>query len=173
MLPDRLPPNSQREDKREYGQMCRRLRWLPSRLIPHRYRPRAELPACSRASGQHASIASANSARPVARQPGMHHELVLIDQSQGSPRSRQRKSTPPTNSPSPAPASRLSLLDRLSQISGAPVPRSNQPAPSVFDTTHFFAASIVRAKGVPSTRPSIRAAAHLPATATRPASFRG
>src|SRR5215204_3366421 len=64
-------------------------RWLPARLIPHRHRPRAELPPAHelqvdmlREPGEQR--------RPVTHQPGLHHELVLIDQAQLRQRQRER-----------------------------------------------------------------------------------
>src|SRR5919201_5567237 len=56
-------------------------RWLPSRLIPHRHRPRAELQPVHELQVD-TFRESREQRRPVAGQPGMDHELVLIDQSE-------------------------------------------------------------------------------------------
>src|SRR5919204_3394201 len=64
-------------------------RWLSARLIPHRHRPRAELQPAH--EFQIDMIRETREQRrPMARQPGVHDELVLIDQSQ----LRQRKREP-------------------------------------------------------------------------------
>ncbi|MEA2709399.1 MAG: hypothetical protein QOF78_2000 [Phycisphaerales bacterium] len=90
--------------------------------------------------------------------------------------------TPPTNSPPlaplPAPSdSRLSCSTAFARSPRPDVPSSS----SAFQSTPGGARCSTRrtswprrscGRRVPSTRPSIRAAAHLPATATRPASFR-
>jgi hypothetical protein len=61
--------------------LCRVSEWLPSRLIPHRDRPRAELQPAHEPQVE-TLRQSREQRRPVTRQPGVHHELVLIDQSQ-------------------------------------------------------------------------------------------
>src|SRR5215212_9761415 len=78
----------------------------------------------------------------MARDPRVHHELVLIDQSQLRQRQRERH------------ASNEQSLARLSLelLNGVPKrsPRTSSAFQStwsnVLDTTYFFAASIVRAK---------------------------
>src|SRR5580692_9703790 len=103
--------------------------------------PPSRTPAGSRAPSRHASIAPrTTSARgPIAWEG---HEIVLIDQSQL--RQGQRE----------VHASCQQSLTRLplELLNGLPrSPRTNSAFQStrsrVFDTTYFFAASIVRAKG--------------------------
>jgi hypothetical protein len=103
----------------------------------------------------------------MAREPGVHYEFVLIDQSQ----LRQRKGelhASHEQSPTRLP---LELLNGLPQF-----PRTSSAFQStrsrVLETTYFFAASIVRAKG--SIQGSIQSglAPSAPATATPPPSFR-
>src|SRR5215204_3188511 len=78
----------------------------------------------------------------MAHQPGMHDELVLIDQSQ----LRQRQRELHTSHEQSFARLPLELLNGLAQI-----PRTSSAFQStrsrVLDTTYFFAALIVRAKG--------------------------
>src|SRR5437868_9147077 len=67
--------------------------------------------------------------RPVARESGLHHELVLIDQSQLRQRQWELHAY-----------HKQSLTPRTSSAFQSTRSR-------VLDTTYFFAASIVRAKG--------------------------
>src|SRR4029453_19325702 len=62
---------------------------LPSRLIPHRHRPRAELQPAYELQVDMLREPR-EQCRSMAHKPGMHHELVIIDQSQL--RQRQRES---------------------------------------------------------------------------------
>src|SRR5215212_9210010 len=64
-------------------------RWLPSRHIPQRHRPRAELPPADERQVDMLREPR-EQRRPVTHQPGMHHELVLIDQAQLRQRQRER-----------------------------------------------------------------------------------
>jgi hypothetical protein len=78
----------------------------------------------------------------VAGQPGMDHELVLIDQSQLRQRERERH----TSGNQSLARLLLQLLNGLSQIPADELCVSIDPVQGA-DTTYFFAASIVRAKG--------------------------
>src|SRR6266700_4802109 len=66
----------------------RQSQWLPSRLIPHRHRPRAELQPAHELQVDTLRYPR-EQRRPMARYPGMHDELVLIDQSQLRQRLRE------------------------------------------------------------------------------------
>ena len=61
---------------------------LPSRLIPHRHRPRAELQPAHELQVD-TLRQPREQRRPMARYPGLHDELVLIDQSQLRQRLRE------------------------------------------------------------------------------------
>src|SRR5213075_1038544 len=61
---------------------------LPSRLIPHRHRPRAELQPAHELQVDTLRYPR-KQRRPMAHYPGMHDELVLIDQSQLRQRLRE------------------------------------------------------------------------------------
>src|SRR5688572_5568425 len=63
--------------------------WLPSWLIPHGHRPRSELLPAHELQVDRLRQAG-EQRRPMAGQPGMHDEFVLIDQSQLCQRSRER-----------------------------------------------------------------------------------
>jgi hypothetical protein len=78
----------------------------------------------------------------MARKPRLHHELVLIDQSQFRQRQRERHASHEqslTRLP-------LELLNGLPQIPAHELRVPIDPV-QVLDTTYFFAASIARAKG--------------------------
>src|SRR5919198_1128004 len=64
-------------------------RWRPSWLIPHRHRPGAELQPVQELQVD-TLRESREQCRPVAGQPGVDHELILIDQSQLRQRQRER-----------------------------------------------------------------------------------
>ena len=78
----------------------------------------------------------------MARQPGVHHELVLIDQSQ----LRQRKRELHASHEQSLTRLPLEVLNGLPQIPAQEL-RVPSTLSKVLDTTYFFAASIVRAKG--------------------------
>ena len=97
---------------------------LPSRLITHRHRPRAELQPVHELQSRHAPIAPGTTRRPVARWPGLHHELVLIDQSP-APLAPVGASLLPRAILTRLP---LELLNAFTaQIPRARAPRSNRP----------------------------------------------
>jgi hypothetical protein len=98
-------------------------RWQPSELIPHRHRPRAELQPAHEVQVDMLREPR-EQCRPVARQPGLHHELVLIDQSQLRQRQRAAARLPRT-APYPIPAS---AAEQPSREPHARAPRSNRPA---------------------------------------------
>ena len=78
----------------------------------------------------------------MAGEPGLHHELVLIDQSQ----LRQRQRELHASHEQAFAWLPLELLNGVPQVT--PQSSAFQSTRSrVLDTTYFFAASIVRAKG--------------------------
>src|SRR5437773_11127294 len=79
----------------------------------------------------------------MARQPGLHHELVLIDQSQ----LRQRQRELPACHEQSLTRLPLELPNGLPQIPARTSSAFQSIRSRVLDTTYFFAASIVRAKG--------------------------
>src|SRR5204862_7694472 len=81
--------------------------------------------------------------RPVTRQPGVHHELVLIDQAQLRQRLRELH-TSQEQSLAGSPLSCRTAFSRSPCTSSA----FQSTRLRVLDTTYFFAASMVRAKGL-------------------------
>ena len=80
---------------------------------------------------------------PVAREPGMYHDLVLVDQSEF----RQRQWELHTSHEQSLTRLPLELPDGLAQIA-AHDSAFQSTCPRVLDTTYFLAALIVWAKGV-------------------------